>query len=125
MLLTLLGALGLALALVGIFGMTAYSVVRRTPEIGVRMAFGARAGQVVGTILRDAVVPIAIGTVIGLAASLLVTPVIKSFLFETAPAEPVTLAGVAAILATAGCLAAFASARRAARIDPVTSLRAE
>jgi predicted permease len=124
-LLTLLGALGLALALVGIFGMTAYSVVRRTPEIGVRIAFGARAGQVVSTILRDAVVPIVIGTVIGLAASLLVTPVIKSFLFETEPAEPATLVSVAAILVLAGCLAAFASARRAARIDPAISLRAE
>jgi predicted permease len=124
-LLTLLGTLGLALALVGIFGMTAYSVVRRTPEIGVRMAFGARAGQVVSTILRDATVPIAIGTLIGLAASLPVTPVIRSFLFETEPAEPVTLAGVAAILLGAGCLAAFASARRAAHIDPAISLRAE
>jgi predicted permease len=124
-LLGLLGGLGLTLALVGVFGMTAYSVARRTPEIGVRMAFGARPGQVVGTMVRDSAVPIAIGAVLGVGGALLVTGVIKSFLFGTAPNDPATLATVAATLAAAGCLAALVPAMRAAKVDPATSLRTE
>lgn len=124
-LLGLLGGLGLALALVGIFGMTAYAVSRRTAEIGVRMAFGARPGQVVKTIVRDAAVPIVIGTALGLGGAALVTRVIKSFLFETTPTDTVTFAAVALTLVATGCLAAFVPAMRAARVDPVATLRAE
>jgi predicted lysophospholipase L1 biosynthesis ABC-type transport system permease subunit len=124
-LLGLLGGLGLALALVGVFGMTAYSVTRRTPEIGVRMAFGARPDQVVRTMLRDAAVPIVIGTVLGVGGAFAATRVIESFLFQTAPRDPMTLAAVAATLAISGCLAALVPAMRAARVDPATSLRAD
>ena len=95
----LLGGLGLTLALVGVFGMTAYAVTRRTAEIGVRMAFGARPGQVVRTMVREAAVPIAVGTVLGVGGAALATRVIESFLFETAPTDPVTLAAVAVTLA--------------------------
>jgi putative ABC transport system permease protein len=124
-LLGLLGGLGLALALVGIFGMTAYAVTRRTAEIGVRMAFGARPGQVVRTMVRDAAVPIAVGTALGVGGAALATRVIESFLFETAPTDPMTFAAVAIVLAMAGCLAAVVPALRAAKIDPASSLRAE
>ena len=124
-LLGLLGALGLTLALVGVFGMTAYAVTRRTSEIGVRIAFGARPDQVVRTILRDAALPIAIGTLIGVAGATLATRVIESFLFETAPGDPITLTIVALTLAVTGCLAALVPALRAARVDPALSLRAE
>ena len=124
-LLTLLGSLGLLLALVGIFGMTAYAVTRRTAEIGVRMACGARPGQVVRQMVRDAAVPVAIGTMIGVGGAIASTRVIASFLFETTPTDPPTLTIVAALLAAAGCVAAFIPARRAATIDPATSLRAE
>ena len=124
-LLSLLGGLGLALALVGVFGMTAYSVARRTGEIGVRLAFGARPGQVVGTMVRDSAAPIAIGTVVGVGGALFATKVIKSFLFATEPTDPATLTVVAAILAVTGCAAALVPALRAAKVDPVTSLRAE
>jgi putative ABC transport system permease protein len=124
-LLTLLGGLGLALALVGVFGMTAYSVTRRTSEIGVRLAFGARPDQVVRTMLRDAAVPIVIGTILGTGGALAATRVIESFLFETAPRDPMTMAAVAATLAVSGCLAALIPAMRAAKVDPATSLRAE
>jgi predicted lysophospholipase L1 biosynthesis ABC-type transport system permease subunit len=95
-LLGLLGGLGLLLALVGIFGMTAYAVARRTQEIGVRMAFGARPVQVVGTMIRDALWPVAIGIVVGLVGAAFATRVIVSFLFETRPIEPLTFAMVAA-----------------------------
>jgi putative ABC transport system permease protein len=124
-LLTLLGGLGLALALVGVFGMTAYSVTRRTAEIGVRLAFGARPDQVVKTILRDSALPIVIGTVFGVGGSLLATGVITSFLFATEPNDPMTLTTVALALAICGGLAALVPAVRAARVDPVASLRAE
>ncbi len=124
-LLGLLGGLGLALALVGVFGMTAYSVARRTTEIGVRLAFGARPAQVVRTMVGDSAVPIAIGTVIGIGGALLTTNVIKSFLFATPPNDPGTLVTVAIALAVTGCLAALVPALRAAKVDPSTSLRAE
>ncbi len=124
-LLSLLGGLGLVLALVGVFGMTAYAVECRTSEIGVRMAFGARPGQVVTTMVRDSAVPIAIGTLLGLGGAALTTRVIESFLFETAPTDAATFAAVALALVAAGCLAALVPALRAARVDPVATLRAE
>jgi putative ABC transport system permease protein len=124
-LLALLGALGLTLALVGVFGMTAFAVTRRTAEIGVRIAFGARQDQVVGTILRDAAIPIVLGTAVGVAGAAAASRLIESFLFETAPRDPATLAAVALILTMSGCVAALVPALRAARVDPATCLRAE
>ncbi|HET7695218.1 MAG TPA: ABC transporter permease [Vicinamibacterales bacterium] len=124
-LLGLLGALGLTLALVGVFGMTGYAVTRRTAEIGVRMAFGARPEQVVATILRDAALPIAGGIAAGLAATLLATRTIESFLFQTTRNDPATLALVAVALGAAGCLAALVPAMRAAHVDPAIALRTE
>jgi putative ABC transport system permease protein len=125
MLLTLLGVFGLTLTLVGIFSMTAYAVARRTREIGVRVAFGARPNQVVRAMIRDAVWPVASGLVAGLACTYYATRIIRSFLFETAPHDPPTLAAVVVLLAIAACLAAWLPARRAAAIDPAIALRAE
>jgi ABC-type antimicrobial peptide transport system permease subunit len=124
-LLGLVGGLGFALALVGVFGMTAYSVARRTSEIGVRMAFGARPGQVVMTMVRDAAWPIALGTIAGVGGAMLASQLIQSFLFATERNDPATLATVAAGLAIVGCLSALVPALRAAKVDPVASLRAE
>ena len=124
-LLSLLGGLGLVLALVGVLGMTAYSVERRTAEIGVRMAFGARPGQVVTTLVRNAMVPIAAGILLGLGGAALATRVIESFLFETAPTDAATFTAVALALVAVGGLAALVPAMRAARVDPVATLRAE
>ena len=124
-LLSILGGFGLLLSIVGVVGMTSYAVARRTREIGVRMAFGARADQVVRAMLLDSVWPIAVGVGIGVAGAWLSTGVIKSFLYETTPTDPGTLAAVALALAMAGVLAAWIPARRAARVDPVSALRAE
>jgi predicted permease len=121
----LLGGLGLALALVGVVGVTAYSVARRTSEIGVRIAFGARTAQVVGTMLRDSLLPILVGTVVGLGAAALVTRIIASFLFETEPLDPATFALVALTLGATGCMAALVPSLRAARVEPVATLRTE
>lgn len=121
----LLGALGFILTLVGIFGVTAYAVSRRTQEIGVRMAFGASPQQVVGTVIADAIWPVIIGTAIGLAGAMFSTRVIATFLFQTTPTEPTTFAAVAIVLAVAAGIAAWLPARRAALVDPVAALRAE
>jgi predicted permease len=121
----LLGGLGLVLAVVGVFGMTAYSVARRTREIGVRMAFGAAPGAIVGRMLRDAAIPIGIGTAVGLAAAALSTRLIASFLYQTQPTDPATFAAVAALLVSTGCLAALVPAMRAARVDPLAALRSD
>jgi putative ABC transport system permease protein len=125
LLLTLLGVFGLLLTLVGIFSMTAYAVARRTREIGVRVAFGARPTQVVGVMIRDAVWPVAFGLVAGLAGTYYATRLIASFLFQTTPHDPATLVAVVALLGAAACLAAWLPARRAASVDPVTALRAD
>jgi ABC-type antimicrobial peptide transport system permease subunit len=122
---SLLGGLGLLLTLVGIFGTTAYAVARRTQEVGIRMALGARVGQMVGAIVIDAARPVALGLGIGLAAAFALTRVIGSFLFETEPNDPLTFGlAVVALAATALC-AAWIPARRAAHVDPVKALRAE
>lgn len=125
LLLTLLGVFGLLLTLVGIFSMTAYAVARRTREIGVRMAFGARPVQVVGVMIKDALWPAAFGLAAGLAGTSYATRLISSFLFQTTRHDPVTLVAVVAMLAAAACLAAWLPARRAASVDPVAALRAE
>ncbi len=124
-LLGFLGALGMTLALVGVLGMTSYAVGRRTQEIGVRLAFGAQPGQVVRAMLRDSTLAIVVGLLIGTGGALLSTKVIQTFLFETSPTDPLTLAGVAATLGIVGCAAAWIPSRRAARIDPVEALRSE
>lgn len=124
-LLGLLGGVGLLLALVGVFGMTAYAVARRTQEIGVRIAFGATPGSVVSAMVRDSLWPVVIGVAAGLVGSWWATKVIQSFLFETNPRDITTFAGVALCLAAAACIAAWLPARRAGRVDPIVALRAE
>ncbi len=119
----LLGGFGLLLTLVGIASMTAYAVARRTREVGVRVAMGARPIDVVGAILRDAVWPVALGLLAGLAGTYYATRVIASFLFETPPHDVATLASVALLLGVAACVAAWLPARRAAAIDPISALR--
>lgn len=124
-LLGLLGGFGLLLTMVGIFSTTAYAVARRTHEIGVRMAFGARPADVVARMVRDAAWPVAIGLAAGLASAFYATRVISAFLFETTPNDPGTLVAVTFLMAITGCLAAWVPSRRAARVDPAITLRTE
>jgi len=124
-LLSLLGALGLLLVIIGVFGMTSLAVARRTREIGIRIAFGANPTQVVGRMLRGALVPILVGIGVGTGLAWLTSGVVKGFLFRTSPNDPVTFALVGMTLGVVGALAAWIPARRAARVDPVVALRAD
>ena len=124
-LLTLLGSFGLLLTLVGIFSMTVYAVARRTREIGIRIAFGARPGDVVPHVVGDTGWPVLIGLAAGLGGAFYATRVIAAFLFETTPHDPATFLGVVALIAGAAGLAAWIPARRAAKVEPIIALRAE
>ena len=124
----LLGAfamLALLLAVVGIYGVLAYSVAQRTHEIGIRMALGAEAGDVLRMVLRRTLALAATGIAIGAAAALAATRVLAKFLFEVKPSDPATFVTVAALLAGVAVLASWVPARRAARVDPVEALRYE
>src|SRR4029453_1616319 len=123
LLLNILGVFRLLLTLVGIFSMTAYAVARRTREIGVRMAFGARPVQVVAVVICCAGWPASFGVVGGLVGTYYATRVITSFLFQTTPHDPATLVGVVTLLGAAACLAAWLAARPAASVHPVAPLR--
>ncbi len=118
-------ALALTLAAIGIYGVTAYSVSSRTQEIGVRMALGARAGTVIGMVVRGAMTLAGLGIAIGLTAAALLAPQLESLLYQLSPGDPVTYAAVIGILALVGLAAALVPALRAARMDPVSALRAE
>ncbi len=115
----------LLLAMAGVFGVLAYSVAQRTREIGVRIALGATPVNILKMVLGQGLLTIAIGTVIGLVASLLLTRTMRSLLFEVSPNDPVTIVGVAALLILIATLASYIPARRATRVDPIVALRYE
>ena len=118
-------ALALLIASVGLYGTLAYGVSRRTGEIGVRIALGARRGRVIAMVLRESAVMFAAGVAIGLPLVRLSGKLIGSFLFRTAPDDPFALAGPAVVLLAAALIASGIPAWRAARIDPMTALRHE
>jgi len=120
-----LAALGLALAVAGVFGVVALAVRRRTREIGVRMAIGARGPQIVRAIVRRALLPVGLGVGGGLAVALALAGLVRSLLFGVEPADPVALGGGIAVLLVAAVLASWLPARRAARVDPSQTLRHE
>ena len=115
----------LLLAAVGIGGLTAQGVVRRTREIGVRLALGAEGGSVVGMIVRQVCAPVVVGTALGIGGALALSRVLKSFLFEITPHDPATHVVAVALLIAIAVAAAVVPARRAARVNPVEALRAE
>jgi macrolide transport system ATP-binding/permease protein len=115
--------LALVIACVGLYGTVSYNVARRTGEIGIRMALGARRGIVVRMILRQVVLLAAVGLAIGLPAAFALSKLVATFLFATKPNDPLSIAAGVAILLSAALLAGYAPARRASRIDPLVALR--
>jgi ABC-type antimicrobial peptide transport system permease subunit len=120
-----LGLVGLVLAMVGLYGVVSYFVNRRSREFGIRMALGARRGDVLRLVLRQGLSLVAVGTGIGLAVALPLAQVVASELYGVSPADPVTFTGVPLLLAVVGLLACYFPARRATRVDPITALRYE
>ena len=125
MLLGVFAALALVLAAVGLYGVLSYTVTQRTPEIGVRMALGARPGDVLRLILRNVFSVVGAGLVLGIAGALAVTRLLKTLLFGVQPHDVTTFAVACVVLLGCAALAAWWPVRRAAGVDPMVALRYE
>jgi ABC-type antimicrobial peptide transport system permease subunit len=121
---TLFGLLALALAALGLYGVIAYQVAGRTTEIGTRMALGARTRVVLWLVLRQSIVLLVIGFMVGVPLALLAARALGTQLFGVRAFDPVTLAGALLVLTITGIAASLLPARRATRVDPMTALRA-
>jgi ABC-type antimicrobial peptide transport system permease subunit len=115
----------LLLAGIGLFGVLAFGVAQRTREIGVRVALGAARAEVVGLIVKQGMLLVAVGLVIGLGGSLAATRVMRSLLYETDVYDPLTFAMVPVLLVIVSLAACYVPARRAAVVDPMVTLRSE
>jgi ABC-type antimicrobial peptide transport system permease subunit len=125
LLLGVFGVVAASLAATGVYGVMAYSVAERTREIGIRMALGARGGDVLAMILRQAAAIVGLGLVAGLAGALVLTRAMSSILFEVTPTDPVTYAGVVLLVLVVAAGACLFPARRAAMVDPTVALKVE
>ena len=118
--------LGLALASIGLYGVLAYSVTRRTPEIGLRMALGADGRAVLKMVLRESAVLVGAGLAVGLGIAVFATRPLAMFLVsELSPTDPPTFLGVIGVLSAVAVAATLAPALRAVRVDPIAALRSE
>ncbi len=117
--------LALLLACIGLYGVMSHAVARRTNEIGIRMALGARAWDVTSLVVRETLVLVLVGTGIGLGAALAVTRLIASMLFGLTPNDPLTISFAVLLMIAAAALAGYLPARRASRVDPMIALRYE
>jgi putative ABC transport system permease protein len=111
------------LAAIGLYGVVSFSVAQRTHEFGIRMALGARPGDLLGSVLAHGVRLTLAGLAVGLLLAVAVTRLISNLLYDVAPGDPWTFGGVALLFAIVALLACFIPARRASRIDPMVALR--
>ena len=119
------GLLALLLASIGLYGIMSHAVVRRTNEIGIRMALGALSGDVLWLVLWETLLLVLIGVGIGLPVALVATRLISSQLFGLTPNDPLTLTIATLLLLAVGAVAGYLPARRASRVDPMVALRCE
>jgi predicted permease len=124
-LLVVFAGIAALLATIGVYGVVSYSVTQRTQEIGIRVALGARSGDVLRLVLREGLLLGGLGVAAGLAAAVVSTRVLRSLLFEVTPTDPVTLGAAAGLLLAVAFAAALLPARRATRVDPVVALHYE
>jgi ABC-type antimicrobial peptide transport system permease subunit len=118
-----LAAIGLALAVAGIYGLVSYSVTQRTRELGIRMALGASRSRIVRSVVRQGVVMAIAGVSIGLVAAYGLARLLRNFVFGVSPQDPMTLAGVAVVLFAVAVGASLVPAVRAIRLNPMSALR--
>jgi len=119
------GLLATLLAVIGLYGVMAYTVAQRTREVGIRMALGAARGNVIWMVMREVLVLVAVGVVIGVGAALALTRIVQSQLFGLTPHDPLTLGLATAALAFVACAAGYIPAFRASQLDPMKALRYE
>ena len=119
------GILALLLACIGLYGLLSYEVARRTREIGIRVALGARQGDVLRLVIGQGIALAAVGATIGVGAALGVTRFLSSLLYNVKAADPLTFIAAALLLAAVAALACYIPAQRAARVDPMVALRYE
>jgi predicted permease len=124
-LVSMFGAAAVGLAAVGVYGLLAWSVARRTRELGVRVALGAQRREVLALVIRQGLALVAAGVGIGVTAAMLATRYLEGMLYGVTPYDPATYAAVAGILVVVGAAASFVPARRAAAADPLTAIRAD
>ena len=119
------GTLATLLAVVGLYGLMSYTVARRTREIGIRMALGARSADIGWLVIREVMLLGAVGGVVGLAAAWWLTRFFANQLYGVEPTDPASIAAAVGLLASVAIVAAWQPSTRAARIDPMTALRYE
>ena len=120
-----LGVLGLLLASLGLYGVVAYHVSRRTKEIGIRMALGAERASIIGLVMRQGLYLVLIGTGLGLGVAVITTRLIARLLFGISPLDPVAFVGVTLLMTGVALLACYFPARRTTHLDPMIALRYE
>jgi predicted permease len=125
LLFSMFGALAMLLTAVGLYGVLGYFVTERAPEIGIRRSLGAPAGSVVALVVRQGLMPVGIGVVLGLASAFAGTRYLAALLFGVEPRDPLSFVGAGAFLVSVALLATLLPAQRAARIDPLTALRGD
>ncbi|HML16822.1 MAG TPA: FtsX-like permease family protein, partial [Bryobacteraceae bacterium] len=123
--LAIFAAIALLMAVIGLYGVISYSAAQRTQEFGVRMALGARRGEILAMVIRQGLWLTGSGALIGLAAALAFSRLLRSQLFQVSPFDPLTFGITALVLIAAGLLACFIPAQRATRVDPMVALRYE